>query len=109
VRKHIETCAKHPLSRQLAEARRLGRVNANLRRLNKAQKECEMSGVAEITRLQQELAEARAEAEQMLDLLREYRSEHDADACSPNGDPETCGCSMCRKLDSILSRARRKT
>jgi hypothetical protein len=40
----------------------------------------------------------------MLELLRDYRADHDADACSPNGAPESCGCSLCRKLDAILSR-----
>jgi hypothetical protein len=49
-------------------------------------------------------AEIIVQAPQMLELLRQYRKDHDADSCSPNGAPEPCGCSLCRKLDAILSR-----
>lgn len=45
---------------------------------------------------------------QMLELLLEYRREHDADSCSPNGNPEPCGCSLCRRLDAILCRIGRE-
>jgi uncharacterized Zn finger protein (UPF0148 family) len=58
-----------------------------------------------VSKAETQLAEARAKAAQMIELLREYRREHDADACSPNGNPSTCKCSMCRKLAAILLRS----